>query len=86
MLIKENLLFNTGFLKNSAESRIKQGLLPQELSNQCEYVTNPTSTLLQRSGGVCNNKLLYPFYAVPITYNLKPIKSDCSCIKMNSIP
>ena len=69
--LREPRLNHTGFLANDSVIRMKQNLSPQELSNNCQFL-EPDSInkgLVERSGGYCNQKLLYPFPAVPIIYD-----------------
>ena len=89
--INEPRLFHTGFLANDSLIRIKQDLPLQELSNTCQYL-EPNSIdngYLERNGAFCNNKLLYPFPAVPLIYDQNinkqkyPVKPETNMI--NSI-
>lgn len=80
--LKNSSLFATGFLSNTAKLRIKQGLAPQELSNQCQFVEPGSKKMsdMERAGGVCNNKFLYPFYAPQVNYGpVGHIPTKCAC-------
>lgn len=72
--LREPKFNHTGFLPNDSIIRIKQGLSPQEISNNCQYL-EPDSIdkdVLIRAGGVCNQKFLYPFPATPLIYDQDP--------------
>ena len=76
-------LFNTGFLPNTSESRLKQGLLPQQISNDCQF-TEPGANLMSdmaRVGGVCNNCYLYPFYSPSPALAPGSIPKGCQCTR-----
>lgn len=83
--IPQTSQFNTGFLPNFAEQRLKQGLLPQQLSNDCQQfspgMANAPDTA--RVGGVCNSTLMYNFPVARWTYgpaHAFPMK-DCACTR-----
>lgn len=78
-------LYNTGFLLNDKISRIKQGLLPQTMSNNC-YVT---------STGIINdtNLLKNPYYnnqffpiRMPYVEYGTPIPDNSLCLRNIASP
>lgn len=70
--IKSPMLYNTGVLSDSTSFRIKQGLLPQNISNNC--LQNPNKK-------DCNRCSLYPFYTPNINYCLNKIPKNCPCTR-----
>ena len=67
-------MFNTGFLPpNSNAARVQQGLLPQNIANDCGYNYRGRSTGL--AGKPVN---MYPAGVTPLpTYGFKPIPTNC---------
>ena len=65
--------YNTGFIPRTARDlRIKQGLSPQDVSNDCLVIKNKS---------VCNNDLLYPAKQVEISYGSSgKIPNNCPCL------
>ena len=55
--LKVPSLYNTGFLPNTSQERIKQGLVPQENAGQCESTIGASS---------CAN--LRPFHSPSVNY------------------
>jgi hypothetical protein len=70
--IPQTTQFNTGFLPNSSKDRIKQGLLPQELTGNC--ISTDTDTA--RTGAV------YNFPVSQLSYGPKDAFPDkCACTR-----
>jgi hypothetical protein len=80
--IPQTKYFNTGFLDNTSEERILQGLQPQEISNNCQYLLPgmKNENELVRDGGVYKSSLLYNFPVTQLKYNNINIKNNCSCL------
>ena len=88
--ITSSTLFNTGFLPDTSVSRIKQGLLPQNVANLCQPM-EPSSQLknssfMTKMGGDCNNNNLYPFPATQYSYGPGSIPDDCACARFLKAP
>lgn len=78
-------MFNVGFLPaDSGNVRIKQGLMPQEISNDCVY------TVEQYGYGnlpkECNNKNMYPAKQAQMSYDLPKIPDNCPCLRYIKAP
>jgi hypothetical protein len=78
-------MFNVGFLPpNSANVRIKQGLMPQEISNDCLYTHESYSYgYLPKE---CNIKNMQPAKQVQMSYDLPKISDDCPCARYVRAP
>jgi len=82
--------FNTGFLSQSliGEMRIKQGLMPQTISNDClnsyskeGYVLSKNLLNTRYNPPISNNRM-YPALETPLpTYGLRPIPSNAPCAR-----
>ena len=76
-------LYNIGFITpNSATLRIKQGLIPQDISNACAY-TSPLKIMnvgQLNKNGVSLQTGLYPAKQVQMSYNLPEIPDNCPCL------
>ena len=74
-------LYDTGFLKNDKVSRIKQGLLPQTLSNNC-YVTK--TGFINDTKLVENpyyNNVFFPIRMPFAEYETQPIPDNAICAR-----
>jgi hypothetical protein len=69
--LKAPTLFSTGFLPDTSKMRIKQGLLPQQISNQCFDSNNSNET--------CDDKNIYPFPSSQLSYGKHSSPLKCSC-------
>ena len=78
-------MFNVGFLpSNLANVRIKQGLMPQEISNDCLHTVEPYSYgYLPKE---CNIKNMQPAKQVQMSYDLPKISDDCPCARYVRAP
>ena len=75
-MMKKSILFNTGFLScNDSIIRQKQGLQPQNISNNC--LTNTC---------ICNNELLYPIKEPDPSTKIGMIPDCCSCTRYVRAP
>ena len=89
------ILYNTGFLLDEKELRIKQGLLPQGLSNNCYVnVNQPINSEYYVSNSISQNLLKNPYYnnvLFPIkqpfvNYGIPTIPYDCPCLRNMRAP
>ena len=73
-------LYDTGFLLNDRISRIKQGLLPQTMSNNC-YVT-PTG-IINETNLLKNPYYNNPFFPIRMPYVQygEPIPDNSLCLR-----
>jgi hypothetical protein len=65
-------LFKTGMLPDTTYLRLKQGLMPQNISNNC------------MSGGgclPCNKCSLYPSFVPNINYCSPSVPKTCPCLR-----
>lgn len=76
--------FNTGYLPDETDLRIKQGLAPQQITNACAYLP-PTFTAYPAQGfpygATCNNAALKPAKQVKWNYGMPEIPDSCPCTK-----
>jgi hypothetical protein len=82
-------LYNTGFIPPSAtQLRIKQGLIPQDISNACAYTLPPKSAYAGQTHPqrVPNQTGLYPAKQVQMTYDLPSIPDNCPCLDYIQAP
>ena len=82
--LKAPSLFQTGFLPNRAESRIRQGLMPQGIANNCQDVSIGSAYMspMEKDGAVCTNKYLYSSPAPIVNYGPAgaiPDGKGCEC-------
>jgi hypothetical protein len=70
--IKSPTLYNTGILPDTTAFRMKQGLLPQNIANNC--LSNPAKQ-------TCNRCSLYPFYTPDVNYCMGKISKNCPCTR-----
>jgi len=72
-------LYNLGYIpSNAPEIRIKQGLLPQNISNDCLY--SPYQNLKMGSPYLeCNSANLYPTKVVHMSYGIPSVPNTCPC-------
>ena len=89
------ILYNTGFLLDDKELRIKQGLLPQGLSNNCyvninqpiknEYISRniEDNNLLKNP---YYNNVLFPIKQPFVNYGIPPIPYNCPCLRNMRAP
>lgn len=85
------VLYNTGFLLDDKELRIKQGLLPQGLSNNCYVnVNKPVNNdyYISRSINDENllknpyyNNILFPIKQPFVNYGTPNIPNECPCLR-----
>lgn len=82
--IKNPNLFNTGFLPDTTQLRVKQGLSPQTVSNSCFYA-HPTLTSHPEhnmpKSSTCNQKSLKPAQQVQWNYGTPEIPNNCPCVQ-----
>ena len=88
-------LTNTGFLPNSliTTTRIKQDLMPQNISNDCTYLTKSIASSMKLPipgvdigvAPVTNNNL-YPLDSVHWSYGGSEIPNNCPCVKYLAPP
>ena len=69
-------LYNTGFLFNDTDSRIKQGLMPQDLSSNCFYGINEKKLLINPY----YNNPLFPIRGIYVNYEDKQIPNNSPCL------
>lgn len=78
-------MFNTGFLPaDSGNIRIKQGLMPQEISNDCLNTVEPYS--YGNLPKECSIKNMQPAKQVQMSYDLPKISDDCPCVRYLRAP
>lgn len=70
--INSSKLYNTGFIPNTSQLRIKQGLSPQVVSNAC-ILPN------QLNQNIFNTKF-YPLKNIDVDYKLPEIPDNCICL------
>lgn len=70
-------LYNTGFLLNDKVSRFKQGLMPQDLSNNCFVGINETNLL---KNPYYNNKM-FPIRGLYANYEGPNIPDNATCLR-----
>ena len=85
------VLYNTGFLLDEKELRIKQGLLPQGLSNNCYVnVNKPVNNDYYISHSINENNLLknpyynnilFPIKQPFVNYGTPSIPNECPCLR-----
>jgi hypothetical protein len=75
-------LYNTGFLVNDNESRKKQGLMSQDISNNWSVNINEKNLL---TNPYYNNKF-FPLRGIYVDYQLPIIKNTCSCVRNIQAP
>jgi hypothetical protein len=66
--------FNTGMLPNTTFIRLKQGLQPQNISNNCMSGCGCKSQ-------ICNKCSLYPSYTPNINYCGGGVPKGCPCTR-----
>lgn len=72
--INKPKLYNTGFLRDDSLSRMKQGLLPQDISSLCYIFRNPKP--LEKNPYF--NNVMFPIKGLE-PYNGTPIDARCPC-------
>lgn len=78
--IKISDMYKTGFIPFTASDiRIKQGLLPQNISNDCIVDLPVNVNGIKPSSAVCNNMDLYPGIVTQYSYGLPDISDSCQC-------
>jgi len=92
------VLYNTGFLLNDKELRIKQGLLPQGLSNNCYVDVNtnkPANASQSMSYDIEENNLLknpyynnilFPIKQPYVNYGTPSVPYNCPCLRNMRAP
>ena len=76
MYLQRKKLYNTGYLPNTTDIRQKQGLMSQEVTNDC------VDQYALRSPPTCNNQTLYPLTLGFRNYGQAGmIPSDCPCAR-----
>lgn len=76
--------YNTGFLPDDSNLRIKQGLDPQQIANACAYLPPSFTTYSPQGtpyGATCNNTALKPAQQVHWNYGIPEIPDNCPCTK-----
>lgn len=74
-------LYNTGFLLNDKNSRIKQGLFPQTIANDCfvDMNNNVKQNLLKNP---YYNNTVYPLKMPFVTYGTEnSVPNNCDCLQ-----
>jgi len=79
-------MYNTGFIPEDAyKARIRQGLVPQDITNACAYVEPSMTKQGVYAGASCNCANLYPAPSVRMRYNV-PFCKCGSCTEYIQAP
>jgi hypothetical protein len=85
-ILREPKLHNLGMLGNDSKVRMKQGLCPQKISNDCICKDFDQSKEPYLCGTCCCRELLYPFPEVKLVYDQNfykqkyPVRSESNVI------
>lgn len=82
--LKAPSLYNIGFINSNYSDflRMKQGMMPQNLSSDCFSPPNWTSYNIPLDNKYsCNGQNLYPMNFYNLTYNSDSPSDTCPCVR-----